>query len=248
MWPKRVERFRTLVTTESQGINPDLILSIIKQESAGVIGRKAGSTCRSHEIPTLDGGTIMYNRALGLMQVVPGTIAGYNKRNPHQIAYFEQMSGKNWEDARVQIRVGCDVLANEYRKLHANYPKAFPAEDPSTTNTNQLLCALLAYRRGFGALTNKFAILQNRDLSLTYENIKNEFPLWGYNTNTGEWINRVIHYVDTVWENALNSGMDPAGTWNQPPTAPTQPTTTSASGGEILFFVLLLALAFRMRT
>lgn len=209
IWPPRIERFRQIVLWESNGLPPDLILAIIKQESGGIIGRKAGSTCKAWSIPTLGGGSITYNRALGLMQVVPRTIAGYNRRHPDAPVYYEQMSGTTLTDARIQIRAGCDVLAKEIRNLHAYDSAAFPGTVPSNTDTNQLLCAILGYRMGFGSLTRKLDKLKERGLALTYQNLNREFPNWGLNQETGKWINRPLHYTKTIWTAALNHGMVP---------------------------------------
>jgi len=180
-WPPIVARHRSRVLQESGGFAPDLILAIIKQESGGVIGKKAGATTKPWEIPSLSGGTLTYNRALGLMQVVPRTLASYNNRHPHTPVYFEQMSGKTEGDARIQIRVGCDVLAKEIRNLHSYDKTAFPGTRPDNVDTNQLKCAILGYRMGFGNLSRKLKKLEERGQALTYKNIKREFPYWGLN-------------------------------------------------------------------
>lgn len=245
LWPPRIERFRQMVLWESNGLPTDLILAIIKQESGGTIGRKAGATCRPWEIPTLSGGMITYNRALGLMQVVPRTIAGYNNRHPNSPVYYEQMSGKGLTDARIQIRVGCDVLAKEIRNLHSYDAAAFPGTVPSNTDTNQLLCAILGYRMGFGSLKKKLNKLKDRGLALTYANIKNEFPNWGLNQQTGQWINRPIHYTETIWTAALDHGMTPGVPVDNVP-GPELPETQIAGGGGGLAVLAAIVIGFAL--
>ncbi len=225
------------VLWESSGFDPDLILAIIKQESGGVIGKKAGATTKPWSIPSLYGETIRYNRALGLMQVVPRTISGYNNRHPHAPVYYEQMSGKTETDARIQIRVGCDVLAKEVRNLHYYDPAAFPG---TADDTNQLLCAILGYRMGFGALKKKLNLLRERGLALTYENIKREFPNWGLNPNTGLWVNRPIHYTNTVWSAALDHGMTPGSPNDDIPVPPDLPETQLAGGGGLVALAVIV--------
>lgn len=239
LWPPRVERHRERVQWESRGFQPDLILAIIKKESGGVIGKKAGLTCKPWEIPTTSGGMITYNRALGLMQVVPRTIAGYNNRHPDALVYYEQMSGKTEADARIQIRVGCDVLAIEIRNLHNYDGLAFPGTTPNNIDTNQLLCALLGYRMGFGSLTKKLNKLRDRGLALTYANIKNEFPNWGLNPDTGQWIHRPIHYTETIWEAALNHGMTPGAPVDIIPGPDLPETQIAGPGGGLAVLVAI---------
>lgn len=240
-WPRRIERLRPLVVWESRGLPHDLILSIIKQESGGIIGRAGGTTVKPWQIPTVAGGVITYNRALGLMQVVPRTIASYNNRHPNTPVYYEQMSGETESDARIQIRVGSEILSKEIKNLHRYDPEYFPGTAASNTDTNQLLCAILAYRMGFGALTKKLKQLNERGLALTYQNIKNEFPNWGFNPETGNWINRPIHYTDTIWEAALNHGMAPGAPVNNIP-GPEMPETQIASPGAPLGVLLGLGM------
>lgn len=235
-WPPRIERLRSIVEWESRGFDPDLILAIIKQESGGIIGRK-GTTVKPWEIPTLASGVITYNRALGLMQVVPRTIASYNNRHPNAPAYFEQMSGETEADARIQVRVGCEILDHEIGSLHKYDSGAFPCTTPHNVNTNQLLCAILAYRMGFGALRKKLNKLKERGLALTYDNIKNEFPKWGLNQESGQWVNRPIHYTETIWTAALNHGMDDGGGFVNPP-GPDLPETEIAGGGGAIALVV----------
>ncbi len=244
-WPPRIERFRLMVLWESQGIDPDLILAIIKQESGGVIGKKAGSTCKPWEIPTLAGGFITYNRALGLMQVVPRTIASYNNRHPDAPVYFEQMSGKTLTDARIQIRVGCNVLVKETHNLHSYDSAAFPGTDPDGADVNQILCAILGYRMGFGALTKKLNQLRGMGLALTYENIKEQFPLWGYNQQFGNWVNRPIHYTETIWTAALDNGMVPGAAVDNIP-GPDLPETELAGPGGLLAIVVAVGMAIAL--
>lgn len=244
-WPPRIERFRQMVLWESQGLPPDLILAIVKQESGGFIGKKAGTTCKPWAIPNLGGGFIIYNRALGLMQVVPRTIAGYNNRHPGAPVYFEQMSGETLTDARIQIRVGCDVLAKEVRNLHGYDSAAFPGSGPGDADINQLLCAILGYRMGFGALTKKLNKLKTMGLALTYENIKEQFPLWGYNQESGNWVNRPIHYTETIWTAALDHGMEPGAPVDNIP-GPDLPETELAGPGGLLAFVVAVGVALAL--
>lgn len=248
LWPPKVERHRERVQWEARGFDPDLLLAFIKQESGGVIGKKARATCRKGPIPLLNGGDIIYDRALGLMQIVPRTIASYNEHNP--TVYFEQMSGKTLNDARIQIRVGTGVLASEIKTLNNFFPDEFPGRTPATIDTNQLLMTILAYRMGGPGLRKKLNKLKERGLALTYENIVQEFPLWGYrppNEETGEpgkWINRPIHYTDTIWEAALNHGFEPGSSPTFPP-GPGPDTEIAGTGGGLgVLLAVGLALYF----
>lgn len=248
LWPPKVERHRERVQWEAKGFDPDLILALIRQESGGVIGKKARSTTREWLIPLLSGGQILYDRALGLMQIVPRTIDSYNEHHP--IVYYEQMSGKTLNDARIQIRVGIGILGSEIKTLNNFFPIEFPGRTPSTIDTNQLLMTLLAYRMGGPALRKKLNNLKDRGLALTYENIVKEFPLWGYkppDEETGEpgkWINRPIHYTDTIWEAALNHGFVPGSSQTFPPGPGMPETQIAGSGGVGLLLVVGLALLF----
>lgn len=211
-WKPKIERFRSLVTKNGGGLNPDLVLSLIWQESRGQIGEVAEMSCRPWEIPTSGGGTMIFKYAMGLMQVVPRTLYWYNTKNQQRVT-FEDMTGKTMAHAAIQIRVGCWVLLSEIRGLHLFDSAQFAGTTPADIDLNHLRMAMLAYRMGAGALQFKMEKLQERGLALTYENMQNQFPFWGryWDEETQEyvWKNRPFHYIEKIWQNALNHGMAP---------------------------------------
>jgi len=200
VWGKKIERWRKVASAEANGIPVDLVLSLIKQESGGQVGRIAGADCRPGLIPTNAGNMVTAKRALGLMQVVPNTIKAYNKANPSDIATFEQMIGKSNSDARKQVRVGCWVFRKEIHNLNKYDPLEFPAETAPEADTNQMLFAILCYRMGFGATKKRMNEMKAKHYLLDYKVFRREYKDWG-KTTEGKWINRPIHYTDTVWTN-----------------------------------------------
>jgi soluble lytic murein transglycosylase-like protein len=235
----RIERLREMVSWESIGIPVPLLLAIIHQESRGSIGLKARVNTKPWAIPSINGGNITFNKAMGLMQVVPRTLAAFNNRHPSSPVYYEQMVGKTLNDARLQIRVGAEVLAHEIDTLHNRYPNQFPSS-VTDVEPNQLLFAILAYRMGSGSLGKRLTELKARGLNFTYENIKSQFPKWGYNSKTGKWINRPIYYTDKIWNAAIDGGMVP-GLPGEIIIGPSIPSTqiASTSGAGMIAAVVI---------
>lgn len=211
IWPPHIERWRKYAIWECRDIPPDLILAIIKYESNGVPGRPSETTTKRHDIPLAAGGFINYNHALGLMQIIPGTIASYNKAHPNDPVFYEDMSGKDERAARLQIRVGCAVFANGVRKLYKYDPRVFIGDTPGRATPDQLLLALTIYAHGWGNLRPKLNALRARGIPLSFANVERHFPNWGQNKE-GKWINRPLYYAKTVWTNAINHGMTPPDT------------------------------------
>lgn len=237
-WNPQIERWRQFVQWECKDIQPDLMLAIIRQESGGIPGLVATAFCKPGPIPKEQGGFIIFDHALGLMQIVPLTIASYNERHPSDIVYFEDMKGQDERAARLQIRVGCAVYASAVRNLYLYDPQTFPGESPGSANADQLILALVGYRMGTNALRKKLDGLKAQGKPLSYESLQNTFPGWG-----GE-INRVYHYTSTVWDNAVNHGFDPgAPIPTPPPTPPGSPPGTPTPPGTALAGFNLSSLA-----
>lgn len=234
-WPNQIERWRQYVLWECRDLAPDLILAIIKKESAGIPGLVASASCSPYPIPLSSGGSITFNHALGLMQIVPRTIASYNSSHPQDIVYYEDMKSKDERAARLQIRVGCAVFASAVRNLHLYDPSVFPGSTPGNATPNQLILALVAYRMGSAALSKRLDKLKQMGKPLTFEALANTFPNWGQNAQ-GEWINRPIHYAQTVWKTALNHGMEPGEP--PPPWTPGPPDSEIAGFNPSILFLL----------
>ena len=238
-WPHQIERWRQFVQWECKDVSPDLVLAIIKHESGGIPGLVAGASCKPHALPLAGGGSITFNHALGLMQVIPGTIASYNASHPSDIVYYEDMKGQDERSARLQIRVGCAVYAKGVNNLYHYDSQEFPAASPGTASPNQLILALVAYRMGSGAVRNKLNKLRAMGKPLTFEALAATFPNWGQNQQ-GQWINRPIYYTQTVWDNAINHGMIPG---EPPPPWTPGPPDAEIAGGKNGTMLIVVALA-----
>lgn len=197
-WHPRIEQWRRFAVWEGKDIPPDLILAIIKHESAGIAGRLSNSATKSHEIEKADGTKITFNHAMGLTQCIPAVVAGYNK-NFSEKAYFEDMTGQTERAARLQIRLGAWVLASNVHLLHKYDPILFPGSSPGSATPEQLKLALVAYGIGFGALKPKLNQLKERGRPLTIESLQQEFPMWGYSKTQGRWINRPLFGAMKKW-------------------------------------------------
>lgn len=230
-WRKQVEQWRQYVAWECAGAPPDLILSIINNESGGQAGIGARVKTNVHlEIPKRAGGERLVKRAYGLMQCVPAVITDFNKAHPKNPVYWEDISGKTGAAGRFQIRVGCWLYNKYIRRLHGYDPVAFPGDTSGKATPEQLTAALVAYARGWGALRKKFDILKERGLPLTQRNLYEAFPLWGYSQEKQRWINRPLYYAAKVWDRYQRNKTNEPGT--QPPPNPSgQPPETIIATG-----------------
>jgi len=203
-WPSRIERWRTFANWESRDIPTDLVLSIIDHESGGVPGEKSQATTKPGVILTDSGSEITYNRALGLMQVIPPNIESWNKHKTPKVT-FEDMSGDDEKAVRLQIRLGSSIFANSLFALHRFDPVEFPARSPGEASSRQLQLALVAYAIGPGnpggqkGLIPKLERLKELKRPLTLEALKATFPRWGYSEKKQAWINRPLKAAEKVW-------------------------------------------------
>lgn len=199
MFPERVESLRGFVLCECRDIPPDLVLSIIRHESAGIIGRPGKGHIRSPGIVfDVNGVPHDIDVALGLMQTIPATIQGYNSDVPaDERATLEDMTGTDERAARLQIRVGCRFLAGCNQYLHKKFPDACPAQSLSTATDDQIGIVLTAYAVGPGNTAKKLQKLIELGKKPTFSNLQIEFPTWGQNSD-GRWINRPLLYAQTV--------------------------------------------------
>ncbi len=201
-WSVKIGQWRRVVASEARDIPHDLILAIIAHESGGKAGIPSKATTKAHDIPLRGGGVVNYNHALGLMQVIPGTLAAYNKNNP--TVFFEDMAGQDEQAARAQVRVGSSVYANAIRALYRYDPRTFPGGTPGKAPPDQLMLALTAYAFGFGRLRKKLDALKARGEPLTFNALAANFPDWG---KVGDkWLSRPIKYARWVWTNAKKHG------------------------------------------
>lgn len=199
-WRKQVEQWRQYAIWEGQGAPPDLILSIINNESAGRAGIPAGVGTKFHlDVPKRAGGNRLVKRAYGLMQTIPAVISDFNKDHGAKPAYWEDVSGKTAEAGRIQIRIGCWLFNKYVRLLHKYDPVSFPGSHAGEASPEQLTSALVAYAVGWGALRKKFDVLKEKGVPLTQRNLYENFPLWGYSKSKERWVNRPLHYGAKLW-------------------------------------------------
>jgi hypothetical protein len=209
VWPQSIERWRRFVLQECKDIPVDLVLAIIFNESSGKAGEKAQRPTRqAADLPSIDGGTVHCDRALGLMQTVPTLVIWYNtiaQKNGASPAYYEDVIGVDERSARVQIRIGCWYFANCTRILHHYDSHLFPAQTPGECAAEQLQYVLLAYAMGPGKMGGEDGViprierLRERNLNTDIETFKRFFAQWGLDQQSNKWINRPIHYLTKVW-------------------------------------------------
>lgn len=227
-WRQQVDQWRQAAVWEGQGAPPDLLLSIINNESGGFAGVAAKvKTKYSRALPLRAGGTKTVDRALGLMQCIPVVIEDYNKAHPSDPVYYDDMTGKTAAEGRLQIRVGAWLFGRLVRRLNQLYPGAFPAQNPAGAGPEQLTAALVAYARGLGALKEKFDQLQADGLTLTQRNLYERFPLWGFDKLKRRWINRPLYYAAKVWRNYQRNRTNDPGS-GPPPNPAGQPAAEIA--------------------
>jgi hypothetical protein len=199
-WNKRIEALRTIVLWECKDIPPDLVLALIKHESAGYVGRKAGVACKPGVLHDAAGNSHTVNHALGLMQTIPATIDWYNQSAPaNEKATFEDMTGTDERAARLQTRIGCKFLAFVNHYLHKKMPEAAPAASLSEASPDQIKLALTGFAVGHGATLKKLKAVKALGVLPSFEAIKANFPGWGKNS-AGKWINRPIKFAEVVFD------------------------------------------------
>jgi len=172
------------------------MLSIISHESGGL---QAQRTCKPGKLPRLDGSEVEVNRALGLTQCIPATVAWYNTTCPEsERATLDDMQGASERAARLQIRVGALLLKTNIKALNRYDPVAYQSASAANATPEHLSQALIAYAIGIGALREKLDGLKQRGLSLTQKNLFEQYPTWGKNQQ-GIWINQPLRYAQTVY-------------------------------------------------
>lgn len=197
-WPPKIERLRQFVVWDCRDIPPDLVLAIIQHESGGTPGIVARVKCQCGMLPDAHGNEVQLCNAMGLMQVIPGTVAWYNEQAPpNERATVEDMTGTDERAIRLQIRTGCKFLAHVNNYLHKRFPEAVPARSLADAKDDQIKLVLTGYAVGNGATAKKMAAVMEKGQLPTYANVKKFFPKWGQN-KAGEWINRPLKYADTT--------------------------------------------------
>lgn len=204
-WPANIEQWRKYAIWEGRDIPADLILAIIQHESGGTAGRLSNQTTKSATIERMDGSTIDFNKAMGLMQVIPPNVASWNAQAADK-AFFEDMTGASERAARLQIRLGAWIFAANVRLLHDFDSAIFPGVSPGNATEEQLKLALVSYAIGFGNLKPRLEALKNQGLALTLKNLVLSFPKWGYSEKKEQWINRPLHYASIVWDRMTKHG------------------------------------------
>jgi soluble lytic murein transglycosylase-like protein len=212
-WPPKIEALRQYVVWECRDIPPDLVLAIIKHESGGNAGIAAKVRCKCGQLPDVNGNMVELCNALGLMQVIPGTVDWYNESVPDaEKATVEDMTGTDERAIRLQIRTGCKFLAHVNNYLHNRFPETLPESSLSTASDDQIKLVLAGYAVGNGAVEKKMNQAKEEGYSPTFANLKRLFPKWGQNSE-GKWINRPLTYAaDTITNYKANRSGSFTGT------------------------------------
>lgn len=200
-WPRKIETLRKYVEWECRDIPPDLVLGIIKHESAGVPGIKGTGKIRTPGIlHDVDGNAHEVDVALGLMQCIPAVVNGYNSgKTGADVVTYEDMTGDDDRAIRMQIRTGCYYLGAANNVLHGDFPETCPERSLAEASDDQISLVLTAYAVGAGATSKKMEAAKNQGYSPTYKNLKIAFPNWGKNA-AGEWVNRPLLFAKTVMQ------------------------------------------------
>lgn len=153
----RVLKWAPIVEAElaraSSPLPRDLILALIDVESrgkTGLVNPKSGAS--------------------GLMQVMPGTLDDYNKRNPNQTVSLAELRSSSAEAAVKQIRVGISVISNFWRGAY-NYLSERWGQVPIDELSR---IADLFYVAGPGATRERLNTMENP----TWAAIQSRFPKW----------------------------------------------------------------------
>ena len=236
-WAPNIEQWRKFAIWEGRDIPADLMLAIIAAESGGIAGRLSQGTTKATEIPKTDGSKVTFNHAMGLAQVIPSVVKGWNNAFKDK-AFFEDMTGTSERAARLQIRLGAWVYASGVRALHNWDPLAFPGASPGNATPEQLKLALIAYGIGPGApggekgLIPKLEKLKAANRPLTVEALQAAFPKWGYSTDKEAWINRPVFGALKKW-NLFQTNKEPGRPGLQKPfnplSLPDLPTVETAA-------------------
>lgn len=141
-----------------------VVMAIIDNESGGTIGQIAGEeTGISASLPMKNGGYKTVKKALGLMQVIPINIEDYAKRfGP---VFYEDMTGTSIDAARIQIKIGCDVLRKMINSM-IGYLPAMKVTKPAM-NPDNLGFILMAYAIGQRPVQNMIQRMKTASLPLT---------------------------------------------------------------------------------
>jgi len=193
----------------SRPIPVNFVLGVIQRESGGIVGNYGNGI------------------AMGLMQVLRGTLASFNDKQNK--SYTKQdMIGTSNEDAMRQIEVGtwylqrCLLSVNKMNPFEFTWPKG-------PLGRTQGHYADMSYVAGI----NGFRKFRERALNQGFADTPQALRLYRntYETTWGQ-PNRPFDHAKGVW--ALASGNDdrPA------PSSPVQPKT---GGGGIGFLILIIA-------
>lgn len=196
-WPNKIEKLRQYVCWECREIPPDLVLAIIQHESGGNIGVLGKGHTKCGQIPDVNGNVREVCVAMGLMQCIADTVAGYNRNQTgSNIATYEDMTGNDERAARMQIRVGCWFLVAANKRLNHEFPEIFPAIDLSKAKNDQISMLLTGYAVGPGNTSKKIRNLLDNNIKASYAALKKHFPDWG---KVGDkWVNNPLAYSDTT--------------------------------------------------
>lgn len=152
-----VQRWQPIVAAElaaqSIPLPNELILAVMQVESGGspgIVNPKSGAS--------------------GLLQVMPGTLADYNKRHGSSIT-LDEMRGKTDSDAAKQIKVGIDIVATYWRSAYKYLAKRWNDVVPIYELAH---IADLFYVAGPGATRAKMDKLPNP----TWAAIQAAYPSW----------------------------------------------------------------------
>ncbi|NIP27967.1 MAG: hypothetical protein GWN55_13100 [Phycisphaerae bacterium] len=200
---KAVEQWAPFVAAN---ISPELvpvILAIIENESGGQAGIPSYAATKFHEqIPSRSGGSVLVDRAYGLMQVIPVVYLDYNRKHTDKI-YWEDISGTSKAAGQAQIKAGIWTFLNNVRAIEAFTGQKLVLN--GQLNWDLLNLVLISYAWGIGRVRKKLTDLIERNLAPTFDNIKSLWPELGLPANqplvyAGRIYNKALKYGGQVWE------------------------------------------------
>lgn len=199
VFPSRVERFRGVVAEEvaaaSSPVPVNIALAVIEHESGGRIGVQAYAKAG-------DG-----SYARGLMQCIKAVTDSYNTAHGTSIHHDSVMGGEHWSDARLQVRVGLWLLGRKWKQV----AEWLQARGVSPELADWARIADTAYAMGWGASKKKLEQLEAEGRPLTFDELAEAFPKWGYSESKAKWINRPILHAEKIWARYLEAEEDAAG-------------------------------------
>jgi len=199
-WAPRIERWRSVVHGVAPDLPVELILGIIWHESRGDAGAIGKGSTKPAVIPS-SSGPMKINHALGLMQVVPKNIAGWNAEFPKKIATWEQLTSSSVAGGRKQIMLGAEILRGAVAWVTNRYRVPEIAGNP---NANLYRIALMVYAWGQGNMRPYLDQLQEEIGYISLQEIAARWP------DLGAPKNHPVQFSNRVWKKAYSGGPPPS--------------------------------------